>query len=223
MLSKVLKTIIIGPPGAGKGTISTRIVKDFGMKHLSSGDILRKHIMEGTATGLAAKHHIDKGELVPDRVMVDIFITELRHLHNHSWLLDGFPRTVKQAEALHRVEPVDLVINLKVPFEVIMERISNRWTHISSGRIYHSEFNPPKVTGKDDVTGEDLIQRDDDKPETVRQRLQTFQNMTEKVLDFYRERDLLTEFQGSESNEIWPRVHKFLSTIKTPLHYTEYK
>ncbi|KAK6165008.1 hypothetical protein SNE40_023754 [Patella caerulea] len=135
----------------------------------------------------------------------------------------GFPRTLTQAKSLYEAEPVDVVVNLNVPFNVIIERIEKRWTHIPSGRIYHTEFDPPKFQGKDDKTGDDLIQRDDDKPETVRQRLETFQNLTQPVLEFYRSKNILAEFTGSYTNEIWPEVYKLLSTYKSPLQCTEYK
>ncbi|OPL20315.1 gtp:amp mitochondrial-like phosphotransferase, partial [Mytilus galloprovincialis] len=144
--------------------------------------------------------------LVPDNVMVDLILNELQNMKSHSWLLDGFPRTVTQAGALLKKEPIDLVVNLNVPFEVIIDRIKGRWTHAPSGRIYHTEFNPPKVQGKDDVTGEDLIQRDDDKPETVRKRLETYQNNTQPVLQYFRDHGLLEEFAGRYSNEIWPKI-----------------
>ncbi|KAK3606155.1 hypothetical protein CHS0354_010788 [Potamilus streckersoni] len=183
MHMKLLRAIIMGPPGSGKGTISTRIIKDFPMKHLSSGDVLRSQMLNRTR----------------------------------------FPRTLSQSEALYKLEPVDLVVNLNVPFEVIIDRIKGRWTHTPSGRIYHTEFNPPKVPGKDDVTGEPLIQRDDDKEETVCKRLETYQKLTQPVLNFYREHHLLEEFTGKYSNEIWPKVHQFLSTKIKPLQYTEYR
>lgn len=135
----------------------------------------------------------------------------------------GFPRTVPQAEALFKIEPVDVVLNLDVPFDIIVSRIASRWLHPGSGRVYNMEFNPPKVAGKDDLTGEPLVQRDDDKPETVQARLTQYQQLTEPVLQFYREKDLLEEFKGKYSNEIWPRVHKYLSAMTEPLQYTEYK
>ncbi|XP_060082470.1 GTP:AMP phosphotransferase AK3, mitochondrial-like [Ylistrum balloti] len=222
MISKVLRAIIMGPPGSGKGTISTRIIKDFNMKHLSSGDLLRAQVINQTSAGMTAKQFIDKGQLVPDDVMVKLILNELNKLEEDSWMLDGFPRTVPQAKALYREKPVDLVLNLNVPFEVIIDRIKGRWTHAPSGRIYHTEFNPPKVVGKDDVTGETLIQRDDDKEETVRKRLQIYQNQTEPVLKFYRKHGILTEFTGKYSNEIWPKVYEFLSTKSEPIQYTQY-
>lgn len=172
--------------------------------------------------GIAAKQFIDSGQLVPDDVMVKLILNELKNMKQDSWLLDGFPRTVNQAQALYRKEPVETVINLNVPFEVIIDRIKGRWTHAPSGRIYHTEFNPPEVPGKDDVTGEALIQREDDKEETVRKRLITYQEMTEPVLHFYQKQGILQEFTGKYSNEIWPHVHQFLSTKNEPMQYTQY-
>lgn len=186
-ISKIVKAIIIGAPGSGKGTISSRIVKDFGMKHLSSGDMLRGQILQKTEAGLNAKKYTDKGDLVPDEIMVKLILNEIHSLGNVSWLLDGFPRTVAQAIDLHKSEPVNMVISLNVPFEVIIDRIKGRWTHLPSGRVYNTEFNPPKTPGIDDVTGEPLVQRDDDKPETVRQRLETYNRQTKPVLEYYKD------------------------------------
>jgi len=179
-------TLIIGAPGSGKGTISNWIVRDFGLLHVSSGDLLRAQMRDGTELGLAAKSYIDKGDLVPDSVMVGLISSELKKLGEKPWLLDGFPRTQAQAEALQKETPVNVVVNLCVPFETIIERVKDRWIHPGSGRVYNLVFNPPKVAGKDDETGEDLVQRDDDKPESVRNRLEVFQQNTEPVLEFYR-------------------------------------
>lgn len=184
---------------------------------------MRSQIHNKSKEGLQAKKYIDSGQLVPDNVMVQLILNELQKLKHDSWLLDGFPRTVPQAEALHTKEPADVVINLNVPFEIIMSRLTSRWTHAPSGRIYNTDFNPPKVPGIDDVTGEELIQREDDKPETVKKRLETYQAYTEPVLNYYRNLGILEEFTGKYSNEIWPKVHKFLSTKIEPLQYTVYK
>lgn len=222
-ISKIVKAIIIGAPGSGKGTISSRIVKDFGMKHLSSGDLLRTQILQKTEAGLATKKYIDKGELVPDDIMVNLILNEIHSLGHVSWLLDGFPRTVPQAISFHKVEPVNIVINLNIPFDVIIDRIKGRWLHLPSGRVYHTEFNPPKTPGIDDVTGEPLIQRDDDKPETVRQRLETYKRQTKPVLEYYKNSGLLREFKGKYTNEIWPKVRELLSTQMTPIASVDYK
>ncbi|XP_063605790.1 GTP:AMP phosphotransferase AK3, mitochondrial-like isoform X1 [Penaeus indicus] len=209
-MSKLLRMVILGAPGSGKGTISSRIVRDFGLKHLSSGDILRAQILKKTEIGLAAQSYMKGGQLVPDDVMVKLISSELSGLNASPWLLDGFPRTRPQAEALHNNQKLDLVLSLEVPDEVIVDRIKGRWTHLASGRIYHTEFNPPKVLGKDDVTGEPLVQREDDKPESVRHRLEVYATNTKPLKKFYEDLGILQVFHGTESNEIWPRVHKYM-------------
>jgi len=206
-------TLIIGAPGSGKGTISNWIVRDFGLLHVSSGDLLRAQMRDGTELGLAAKSYIDKGDLVPDSVMVGLISSELKKLGEKPWLLDGFPRTQAQAEALQKETPVNVVVNLCVPFETIIERVKDRWIHPGSGRVYNLVFNPPKVAGKDDETGEDLVQRDDDKPESVRNRLEVFQQNTEPVLEFYRKMGICQDFHGTESKKIWPHVETYLKSI----------
>jgi nucleoside-triphosphate--adenylate kinase len=205
--------LIVGAPGSGKGTISNWIVRDFGLSHVSSGDLLRAHMRDGTPLGSEAKSYIDQGNLVPDSVMVGLITEELKKLDTSSWLLDGFPRTKPQAEALQEEAPINVVVNLVIPFDTIVDRIKDRWLHPGSGRIYNLVFNPPKVAGKDDVTGEDLIQRDDDKPESVLNRLEVFQANTEPVLEFYREMGILQDFKGTESKKIWPHVEKYLKTV----------
>merc|ERR1712241_613050 len=197
----------------GKGTISNWIVRDFGLLHVSSGDLLRAQMRDGTKLGLAAKSYIDKGDLVPDTVMVGLISSELKKLGEKPWLLDGFPRTQAQAEALQKETPVNVVVNLCVPFETIIERVKDRWIRPGSGRVYNLVFNPPKVDGKDDETGEDLVQRDDDKPESVRNRLEVFSKNTEPVLEFYRKMGILKDFHGTESKKIWPHVDTYLKSI----------
>jgi len=137
--------LIIGAPGSGKGTISNWIVRDFGLVHVSSGDLLRAHLRDGTPLGLEAKSYISAGNLVPDNVMVGLVSSELKQLGSKPWLLDGFPRTQPQAEALQAETPVNVVVNLCVPFETIIDRIKDRWIHPASGRVYNLVFNAPKV------------------------------------------------------------------------------
>merc|ERR1711983_733703 len=205
--------LIIGAPGSGKGTISNWIVRDFGLVHVSSGDLLRAHLRDGTPLGLEAKSYIAAGDLVPDKVMVGLVSGELKKLGSKPWLLDGFPRTVAQAEALQKETPVNVVVNLCVPFDTIIDRVKDRWIHPASGKVYNLVFNPPKVEGKDDETGEPLVQRDDDKPESVRNRLEVFQNVTEPVLDFYRKMGICQDFHGTESKKIYPNVDTYLKSI----------
>ncbi|XP_078287761.1 GTP:AMP phosphotransferase AK3, mitochondrial [Rhinoraja longicauda] len=207
----LFRALIMGPPGSGKGTVSERIAKSFGLKQLSSGEVLRTNIRDHTEVGSLAKSFIDKGKLVPDNVITRLILQELKNINQYSWLLDGFPRTVPQADELHKVYQLDTVINLKVPFDTIKERLTSRWIHPGSGRVYNTNFNPPKVAGTDDLTGEPLVQRDDDKPETVTLRLQAYEELTQPVLEYYRKKGVLEVFSGTETNKIWPHVHAFLS------------
>lgn len=216
-LQSVFRAVIMGAPGSGKGTVSSRIAQSFGLKHLSSGDMLRANIEAKTDLGLLMKSCIDQGQLVPDDVISRLILSSLRGLEKTSWLLDGFPRTVAQAEALDCVYDVDSVINLDVPFQTIRERLTSRWVHLPSGRVYNIDFNPPKKPGLDDVTGEPLVQRDDDSPETVSRRLKDYERQTQPVLEYYRSKGVLETFSGTETNKIWPLVHTFLSR-KIPGH-----
>lgn len=206
----MFRALIIGAPAAGKGTISSRIVKTFNFVHISSGDILRKNVNASSELGLKVKKFMDDGNLVPDDIMTKCIFNELDECKDKKWLLDGFPRTVVQAEELYAKYKLDVVMNLIVPFDVIIERVKGRWVHVASGRVYNTDFNPPKVPGKDDVTGEDLIQRADDSPELVQQRLDLYQKLTKPVIAFYNEKHLLTNFRGNTSDEIWPQVKQFL-------------
>ncbi|XP_060156886.1 GTP:AMP phosphotransferase AK3, mitochondrial isoform X2 [Globicephala melas] len=165
-----------------------------------------------TEIGVLAKTFIDQGKLIPDDVMTRLVLHELKNLTQYSWLLDGFPRTLPQAEALDRAYQIDTVINLNVPFEVIKQRLTARWIHPGSGRVYNMEFNPPKTMGIDDLTGEPLIQREDDRPETVVKRLKAYEAQTEPVLEYYRKKGVLETFSGTETNKIWPCVYAFLQT-----------
>lgn len=210
----------MGPPGSGKGTVSGRIVKSFGLMHLSSGDLLRANIKAKTELGLLMKSCIDQGQLVPDDVISRLILTEMRSIEQSSWLLDGFPRTVAQAETLDSVCSVDTVINIDVPFQTIKQRLTSRWLHLPSGRVYNIDFNPPKISGLDDVTGEPLIQRDDDTPETITRRLKSYEIQTQPVLEYYRSKGMLETFSGTETNKIWPHIQAFLSKKLFPQNET---
>ncbi|XP_062509335.1 GTP:AMP phosphotransferase AK3, mitochondrial-like [Corticium candelabrum] len=207
-LVRILRAVMIGAPGSGKGTISGRLERDFGVVHLSSGDLLRNNVLNRTEVGRQAEEFIDKGDLVPDELMVILVGNVLEELQGKGWLLDGFPRTVAQAEALDTRQDVDIdiVINLDVPFSTIVERIKQRWVHTPSGRIYHTEFNPPKTPGRDDFTGELLSQRADDRPEAVMERLGVYDRLTKPVIEYYRSQSKLVQFSGTESNVLWPHI-----------------
>ncbi|KAF2364287.1 Adenylate kinase 3/4 mitochondrial [Trinorchestia longiramus] len=206
---------LIGAPGSGKGTISSRIVRDFGLKHLSVGDLLRNQVMKKTELGVKAQEYMSSGSLVPDNIVVGLVSGELKLLSGveTGWLLDGFPRTKPQAEALQLEHQLDTVVSLEVPHDVIIDRIKGRWVHIPSGRVYNTDFNPPKKPGIDDVTGEQLSQRQDDQPEAVQQRLQTYDKNTEPLIQYYKKLGILKQFHGTESNKIWPFVKEHIATF----------
>eukprot|EP01065_Artemidia_motanka_P036256 TRINITY_DN44174_c0_g1_i1.p1 TRINITY_DN44174_c0_g1~~TRINITY_DN44174_c0_g1_i1.p1 ORF type:complete len:269 (+),score=105.93 TRINITY_DN44174_c0_g1_i1:68-808(+) len=194
-----LTTVIMGPPGGGKGTISKRLVRDFGYHHISTGDVLRAEVRAGTDLGKQAQTFMSSGGLVPDELIIAMLQAQLTKLGaDKRVLLDGFPRTQPQATALDAQTRVDIALNLAVPNEEIVQRISGRWTHPASGRVYSYDFNPPKVEGKDDETGEPLIQREDDKPESVRSRLQAYDSSTAPLVAYYGGKGVLKEFTGND-------------------------
>ena len=182
-----MKLILLGAPGAGKGTQATFISKEFGIPQISTGDMLRAQVKAGTELGLEAKKHMDAGGLVPDAVIIGMVKDRLTQADcQNGYLFDGFPRTIPQAEAMKAAGvKLDYVLEIDVPFDAIIERMSGRRAHVASGRTYHVKFNPPKVDGKDDVTGEPLIQRDDDKEETVKKRLDVYSAQTRPLVDYY--------------------------------------
>ena len=182
-----MKLILLGAPGAGKGTQAAFITEKYGIPQISTGDMLRAAVKAGTPLGLEAKKVMDAGQLVSDEIILGLIKERLKQPDcAKGFLFDGFPRTIPQAEAL-RTQGVDLdyVMEIDVPDEEIIKRMSGRRVHTTSGRTYHIVFNPPKVAGKDDVTGEDLIQREDDKEETVRKRLEVYHSQTKPLVDFY--------------------------------------
>src|SRR6267143_6528799 len=182
-----MKLILLGPPGAGKGTQANFIREKYGIPQISTGDMLRAAVKAGTPLGLAAKQVMDAGQLVSDDIIIGLVQDRLKQPDcARGYLFDGFPRTIPQAEALKRAGvPIDHVLEIDVPDDEIIARMSGRRVHPASGRSYHVKFNPPKVAGKDDVTGEPLIQRDDDKEETVLKRLGVYRKQTRPLVDYY--------------------------------------
>ncbi|MBQ8829664.1 MAG: adenylate kinase [Burkholderiaceae bacterium] len=182
-----MRLILLGAPGAGKGTQANLIKEHFQIPQISTGDMLRAAVKAGTPLGLAAKKVMDAGELVSDDIIIGLVKDRIAQPDcKNGFLFDGFPRTIPQAEALKNSGvAIDYVLEIDVPDSNILERMSGRRVHPASGRSYHIKFNPPKVEGKDDVTGEDLIQRDDDKEETVLKRLKVYHDQTEALVGYY--------------------------------------
>ena len=183
-----MRIILLGAPGAGKGTQAQFLMNKYGIPQISTGDMLRAAIKEGTAMGLAAKQVMDAGQLVSDEIIIGLVKERIAKPDcAKGFLLDGFPRTIPQADAMKdNGVLVDHVIEFDVPDDVIVERMSGRRVHPASGRVYHVTYNPPKVAGKDDQSGEDLVIREDDKEETVRKRLGIYHEQTELLVGYYR-------------------------------------
>ncbi len=182
-----MRLILLGPPGAGKGTQAGFIKDHFGIPQISTGDMLRAAVKAGTPLGMAAKRVMDSGQLVSDEIIIGLVKERLKETDcGNGYLFDGFPRTIPQAEAM-RGSGVDLdfVLEIDVDHDEIIQRLSGRRVHPASGRNYHVKFNPPKVSGKDDITGDPLIQRDDDREETVRKRLEVYREQTRPLVDYY--------------------------------------
>ncbi|MFW8566350.1 adenylate kinase [Orrella sp. 11846] len=182
-----MRLILLGPPGAGKGTQATFLTKHFNIPQIATGDMLRAAVKAGTPLGLEAKKVMDAGALVSDDIIIGLVKDRLKEDDcKTGYLFDGFPRTIPQAQALIDASVgLDFVVEIEVPNEDIIERMSGRRVHLSSGRTYHDRFNPPQKPGLDDVTGEPLVQRDDDKEETVRHRLNVYVEQTRPLVDFY--------------------------------------
>ena len=195
-----MKLILLGPPGAGKGTQAAFIKEKFGIPQISTGDMLRAAVKAGTPLGLAAKKVMDAGHLVSDDIIIGLVKERLKEPDcANGYLFDGFPRTIPQAEAMRTSGVViDYVLEIDVPDSDIILRMSGRRVHPGSGRTYHVKFNPPKAEGRDDATGEPLIQRDDDKEETVRNRLNVYQSQTRPLVDYYSRWAEQDRSQGAE-------------------------
>ena len=219
-MKKNIHIILLGPPGCGKGTQAQKLIREFGFVQLSTGDMLRAAISKGTEIGMQAKSIIDKGELVSDEIVIGIvrdriFSTECEC----GYMLDGFPRTLAQAEKLDQIlsdrnQKIDVVFRLCVPDDMAIRRIAGRRFHITSGRSYNIEFNPPKIEGRDDITGEKLVQREDDKEEIVQSRLNTYHELTEPLVRYYQKQGILRAIDGTGSPEnIYTEIKQMLNEV----------
>lgn len=215
-----LNLILLGPPGAGKGTQGERLTEKETLEYVVTGNILRAAVKEGTDLGREAKAYMDAGDLVPDELVIGLILERVRSDEaQEGFVLDGFPRNVAQGEALAEAlgelgRDISGVLLIDVPDEDIVRRISGRRVS-AGGRVYHLEHNPPKVDGKDDVDGSDLIQRDDDKPETIRKRLAVYHEQTEPLVAFYEDQGLLHRFDGTAPpEEVEAHLRKTISTLR---------
>ncbi|MBV7387091.1 adenylate kinase [Pasteurellaceae bacterium TAE3-ERU1] len=212
-----MNIILLGAPGAGKGTQAQFIMNEYNIPQISTGDMLRAAIKAGSELGKQAKVLMDAGKLVPDDLIIALVKERVAQDDaRNGFLLDGFPRTIPQADALKEANiKVDYVLEFDVPDEVIVERMSGRRVHQPSGRVYHVVYNPPKVDGKDDVTGEDLIIRADDKPETVLDRLKIYHNTTKPLVDYYQQeaRDGNTQYFRLDGTQSVESVSQELKSI----------
>jgi len=202
---------LLGPPGAGKGTQAKRIVEVFGFRHLSTGDILRDEVGRGTDLGIRAKTFMDRGELVPDDLIIDMIGGRIEAA-SEGFLLDGFPRTVPQAEALETISPLDAVISIDLPREEVVNRLTARRVCVACGQIYNLAFRPPTESEICDACGGKLIQRDDDKEEVIQNRYDVYQASTSPLIEFYRERGLLEEVDGRVGSDgVFERIEELLA------------
>jgi adenylate kinase len=215
-----LNLILLGPPGAGKGTQAERLQDDFPLAYVATGDILRAAVKEGTELGQEAKTYMDRGELVPYDVIIGVILDRLAESDTaDGFLLDGFPRTAKQAEALDealsRVDRrLSAALLIDVPEDDIVRRLSGRRI-CPNGHVYHVEHNPPKQEGRCDVDGEELRQREDDREETIRKRLEVYRDQTSPLIDYYDERDILHRFDGTRSpTEVHDHLRATIQTLR---------
>lgn len=216
-----LNLILFGPPGAGKGTQAARLQEDFRLPYVATGDILRAAVKDGTDLGVQAKRFMDAGELVPDELVIDLIVDRIgADDARDGFILDGFPRTRAQADALGAAfdrlgRRITAVLLIDVPDEDLVRRISGRRVSVKTGRPYHVETDPPKHEGRCDVDGSRLVQRDDDKPEVVKKRLEVYHAETEPLVSYYDDRGLLRRIDGTRSpTEVHDHVRAVLATLR---------
>ncbi len=212
-----MRLIMLGAPGAGKGTQAKKVAEAYGIPHISTGDIFRANIKNGTELGKKAKSYMDAGGLVPDELVCDLVADRIAQDDcAKGFILDGFPRTIPQAEALDAAVAklgcqVDYAVNVDVPDSVIVNRMGGRRACVGCGATYHIEFNPPKTEGICDVCGKELILRDDDKPETVQNRLRVYHEQTQPLIDFYEKKGVLMTVDGTRSmDEVFGEIKEKL-------------
>jgi adenylate kinase len=211
-----MNIVLLGPPGSGKGTQAKMIADKYKVKHISTGDILRENVRNGTPLGKEAKKYMDAGKLVPDTVLIDIIKDRLAKPDvKNGWMLDGYPRTNPQAEAMEKIMPtlgqkLDVVLNIDVPDNELVDRLSGR-RMCKCGASYHMQFNPPKEAGKCDVCHGDLYHRDDDKAEAIMKRLETYHNQTQPLIDYYSKKGVIANIKGSgDIQQIFAEISKVL-------------
>lgn len=220
-MSSELNLILLGPPGAGKGTQAERLTDDFNLPYIATGNILRAAVREETALGREAKTFMESGELVPDSVITGVILESINSADaRDGFLLDGFPRTLPQADALAlgleaTERRLTAAILIDVPDEEVQRRLSGRRVSVKTGRVYHIEFDPPKHEGRCDIDGSRLVQRDDDRPETIAKRLAVYHAETEPLVDLYEERGLLRRFDGTRApTEVHDHIRATIATLR---------
>jgi adenylate kinase len=216
-----LNLILLGPPGAGKGTQGVRLSQDFGLPYIATGDMLREEVKKGSDLGRRAEKFMKEGQLVPDEIIIGMIFERIEAEDaRDGFLLDGFPRTVAQAQALDEElakldRELTAVLLIEVPDDEVIRRLAGRRVSAKTGRVYHLEFDPPKRADRCDVDGSRLIQREDDKEETVRRRLQVYHEQTAPLIDYYEERGLLRRFDGRRSpDEVHEHIRATLATLR---------
>jgi len=216
-----IRAVLLGPPGAGKGTQAPRLKEQYSVCHLATGDLLRAEISSGSELGTEIKSVIDQGKLVSDELVLRMVSDNLdRPECLNGFLLDGFPRTIGQAEKLDvmldkREQPLDAVVEFSIDDNLLVSRICGRWFHLASGRSYHEEFHPPRVPGKDDITGDALVKRSDDNPETLKKRLGTYHDLTSPLVDYYKSHGIHHSVDASQpANTVFSQIQTIFDQAK---------